>query len=264
MNNDAALPVLTYHSIDQRSSVISISPQLFRWQMETLAARGLAGISMAQAFDHFERTGCYPPNAVVLTFDDGYRSVLEQALPVMAVQGFGATVFLVTNLVGLSGSQAMLIHPDFDRDLLNWQQAEAWVRSDFEIGSHTLNHPDLTRLSPDALEQELGQSRELLEQRLQSRVDALAYPYGHFDAAVRDAAARHYRRACTTRLGLCSLRPDMLQLHRIDAYYLQRPQRFLKLLEGALTGWLQLRQFLRDVKRVAGKAGSIPGSTKHP
>lgn len=264
MNTDGALPVLTYHAIDSRPSVISLSPDLFRWQMEALAARGVAGISLARAFDHFERTGHYPPNSVVLTFDDGYLSVLEQALPVMAAQGFSATVFLVTSLMGMTGSQAKAVHPDFDRDLLGWRHAEAWVRSGFEVGSHTVNHADLTRLPPDALEQELGQSRELLERHLQPRVDALAYPYGHFNAAVRAAASRHYRRACTTRLGRCPAQPDLLQLRRVDAYYLQRPQRFLKLLDGGLAGWLLLRQFLRDVKWVAAKASPPSNTAEHP
>lgn len=264
MSTEDVLHILTYHAIDWRPSVISLSPELFRWQMESLAARGVAGISLAQAFEHLELTGRYPSNAVVLTFDDGYLSVLEQALPVMAAQGFSATVFLVTSLVGMSASQAKAVHPDFDRDLLTWHQVEAWVRSGFDIGSHTLSHPDLTRLSPDALEQELGQSREILEQRLQTRVDALAYPYGYFDAAVCTAASRHYRRACTTRLGRCPVRPDLLQLQRVDMYYLQPPQRFLKLLDGGLAAWLQLRQFLRDVKRVAGKASHPSNDAKRP
>jgi peptidoglycan/xylan/chitin deacetylase (PgdA/CDA1 family) len=252
---DGTLAVVTYHAIDYRPSVTSLSPEMFRWQMEALAARGFAGISLAQAFDHLQRTGRYPSNAVVLTFDDGYRSVLEHALPVMAVHGFSATAFLVTSLVGMRAAQAKAVHPEFDRDLLTWRQAEAWVRSGCEIGSHTLNHPDLTRLSRDALEEELGQSREILEQRLQTRVDALAYPYGYFNAAVITAAARHYRRACTTRLGRCPAQPDLLQLQRVDAYYLRRRQRLLQLLDGGGAGWLQLRQFLRDLKQVSGKPG---------
>ncbi len=264
MSIDGALPVITYHAIDRRPSVISLSPELFRWQMETLAARGFAGMSLAQAFGHLELTGRYPSNAVVLTFDDGYLSMLEHALPVIAAQGFGATAFLVTSLVGMSAAQAKAVHPEFDRDLLTWHQAETWVRSGCEIGSHTLNHPDLTRLSSDALEQELGQSREILEQRLQTPVDALAYPYGYFDATVITSAARHYRRACTTRLGRCAAQPDLLQLHRVDAYYLQQPGRFLKLLDGGLSGWLQSRQFLRDVKRAVGKIGSAPSGARQP
>jgi len=254
VNYNNSLLVLTYHAIDDRSAVISVSPERFCWQMEQLAARGMKGISLAQAFDHLEQTGCYPPNAIVLTFDDGYLSVLEHALPVMTERGFSATVFLVTSMMGMNALQARAAHPDFSRGLLDWDQAETLVRAGFEVGSHTVSHPDLRCVSPTTLEQELEQSKTLLEQRLQPRVDALAYPYGHFNAEVLAAASRYYRRACTTRLGRSGRQSDPWQLNRVDAYYLQRPQRFLKLLEGGLAGWLQFRQHLRDLKNMAGRA----------
>jgi len=230
--------------------------------MEQLAARGMKGISLAQAFDHLEQTGCYPPDAVVLTFDDGYLSVLEHALPVMAERDFSATVFLVTGMMGMNALQAQATHPDFCRDLLDWDQAETLVRAGFEVGSHTVSHPDLRCVSPTAMEQELAQSKNLLEQRLQPQVDALAYPYGQFNAEVLATTSRYYRRACTTRLGRCGLQSDPWQLNRVDAYYLQRPQRFLKLLEGGLAGWLQFRQHLRDLKNVAGRAASKGPTTQ--
>ena len=245
--------ILTWHAIDHRSAVISVSPSQFRWQMEQLSARGMSGISLARAFAHLERTGEFPQNAVALTFDDGYLSVLEHALPVMMDLGFEATVFLVTGLMGMNASDARAAHADFGRDVLSWEQAERLVRAGFEVGSHTLNHPDLRRLPAADQEQELAQSKALLEQRLQPRVDALAYPYGHFNAEVLTAAARHYRTACTTRLGRCGPQTDPFQLNRVDAYYFRQPERFLKLLDGGLAGWLQFRQRLRDLKQVAGK-----------
>ncbi len=266
MNNNKHLLVLTYHAIDDRPSVISVSPQQFRWQMEQLTARGIAGISLAQAFDHLEQTGHYPPDAVVLTFDDGYLSVLEHALPVMTERSFSATVFLVTNMMGMKTLQAKDTHPDFSRDLLKWDQAETLVKSGFEVGSHTVSHPDLRSVSPIELEQELAESKTLLEQRLQPRVDALAYPYGRFNADVLETTSRYYQLACTTRLGRCSQQSDPWRLNRVDAYYLQRAQRFLKLLDGGLEGWLQFRQYLRDLKNVAGLAGpkraNGPGNNK--
>lgn len=262
MNNNNPLLVLTYHAIDDRSAVISVSPEKFRWQMRQLTALGMKGISLAQAFAHLEQTGCYPPDAAVLTFDDGYLSVLEHALPVMAEHDFSATVFLVTSMMGMNAVQARAAHPDFDRGLLDWDQAETLVRAGLEVGSHTVSHPDLRCVSPCALEQELEQSKTLLEQRLQLRVDALAYPYGHFNAEVLATTSRYYRRACTTRLGRCGRQSDPWQLNRVDTYYLQRPQRFLKLLEGRLEGWLQFRQHLRDLKNLAGRAAPKGPTTK--
>lgn len=253
MNRNNPFLILTYHAIDSRSAVISVSPGQFRWQMEQLNANGLSGISLAQAFEYFEKTGEFRQDAVVLTFDDGYRSVLEHALPIMADLGFNATLFLSTNMMGMNALQARAAHADFDRDVLSWDQAERLVLAGFEIGSHTVNHPDLRTLPPAELEHELVQSKALLEQRLQPQVDALAYPYGHYNAAVLAAAARHYRNACTTRLGRCSQQTELFKLKRVDAYYFRQPQRFLKLLNGGLAGWLQFRQQMRELKQVAGK-----------
>lgn len=262
MTNPNPLLILTYHAIDDRPDIISVSPEQFSWQMEQLAVRGLNGISLSMAFEHLEKTGQYPPDSVVLTFDDGYLSVLEHALPILQPHGFSATVFLVAGMMGLDAAQARAAHPDFDRDLLDWDQAGILVRTGLEVGSHTLNHPDLRHLSHAALEQELAGSKTLLEQRLHTRVDALAYPYGHFNAEVISFTSRYYRHACTTRLGRCNMSPDFTRLNRVDAWYLQRPQRFLKLIDGGLAGWLHFRQHLRDLKNRAGHTvtGKSPAS----
>lgn len=249
--NDGSLPVLTYHAIDQRPAVISTPPALFRRQIEELAGRGLAGISLAQAFAQRERTGGFPPHSVALTFDDGYLSVFTEALPVLADHGFTATVFLASGLVGLAADAARARNPDINRDLLDWRQAEELLRAGFEIGSHSVGHPDLTRLEPAARESELADAKSQLQQRLQVPVESFAYPYGRLNAAIRSAAGRHYRRACTTRLDRCRAAADPLRIDRIDMYYMQQPGRFLELLDGGLDTWLRARRLLRAVRALA-------------
>jgi peptidoglycan/xylan/chitin deacetylase (PgdA/CDA1 family) len=243
--------VLTWHAIDERSSVISMPPGLFRLQVETLAGLGIRGISLAQAFDHLERTGTFPDRSVVLTFDDGFRSVHCVALPVLAAHGFSATVFLVSGLVGLPATEVQARQPDLDGDLLDWEQAAALPRAGFEIGSHCVTHPDLTRLDPAGLERELHDARSQLERRLSVPIESLAYPYGRLNPAVRDAAARHYRRACTTRLAPYERGADVLRIDRIDMYYMRPVSRFQQLLDGRLDHWLRARRLLRAVKRLA-------------
>src|SRR5512138_3597748 len=85
--------ILTYHSLDDSGSVISIAPRLFREQMKSLQTSGLPVVSLEQV-----RTA---PGSVALTFDDGYRNFLDCALPVLAEAGFPATVFAVTGFCGL-------------------------------------------------------------------------------------------------------------------------------------------------------------------
>lgn len=251
MSDTDPLLVLTYHAIDTRPSVTSVTPDDFRRQMEELRRRRFTGISLAQAFAHRERTGGFPLNAVVLTFDDGYLSTFTEALPVLADHSFTATVFLVSSLVGLPAAEALARNPDFDRDLMDWRQATELQQTGFEIGSHTVSHPDLTRLEPAARERELANARSQLEQALQSPVESLAYPYGRLDPAVRDAAARHYRRACTTRLARQGQATDPLRIDRIDMYYMRPAKRFRALLDGGLDNWLRARRLLRALKHFA-------------
>jgi peptidoglycan/xylan/chitin deacetylase (PgdA/CDA1 family) len=246
------LLILTYHAIDNRRSVTSTAPSLFRQQMELLAERNLVGISLAVAFDHLDRTGSFPENSIALTFDDGYLSISDKVLPVTQELGFSGTVFIISDMIGLKADQARAVNSDIDRDMMNWRQLEELAKSGFEIGAHTASHPDLTRLSATALERELGVSRQQIQQRIQAPVNTLAYPYGRSNQAVRSAASKHYSRACTTRLGRSNMDLDPLQLKRVDVYFLRNSKIFMKLCDGGLEAYLHFRQYLRELKQFVG------------
>jgi peptidoglycan/xylan/chitin deacetylase (PgdA/CDA1 family) len=243
------LLVLTYHAIDDEPAVICTPPALFRRQMETLAGLGLEGVSLAEAFRRREQTGRFPERAMALTFDDGYLSVFEQAMPVLRRHGFGATVFVVSGAVGLNARQARKLNRHMDRDMIAWEQLAELADDGIEIGSHTVSHPDLRTLGREALAQELDKSRDMLQQRLHVAVDSFAYPYGRSNRAVREAAASRYRIACTTRLGRHKPGADVLQIRRVDAWYLRRPAQFERLVTGRLGAYLALRQAGRNLKQ---------------
>jgi peptidoglycan/xylan/chitin deacetylase (PgdA/CDA1 family) len=249
MKTSDRLLVLTYHAVDTRRSVISVTPGLFRLQMEALASLGPSGISLQDAFRHRERIGCFPADAVVLTFDDGYLSVLDQALPIMQSFGFRGTAYIISGFVGLNAEQARNANRYIDRDLLGWQQLSELVNCGMEIGSHTVDHPDLTRLHPQLCESELSESREKLQQKLQVPVESFAYPFGFMNPAVCAAASLHYRYACTARLGRNIPQLDLLQIRRVDVYYLRRAALFGRLMEGRLDVYLKCRDALREMKR---------------
>jgi peptidoglycan/xylan/chitin deacetylase (PgdA/CDA1 family) len=246
------LLILTYHAIDNRRSVISTPPKLFRQQMEMLTERSLVGISLAEAFDHLDRTGSFPENSIALTFDDGYLSIADKVLPVTQELGFSGTVFVISGMIGLKADQARAVNSDIDRDMLDWSQIEELTRFGFEIGAHTLSHPDLTCLSAAELERELSESRQQMQQRIQAPVDSFAYPYGRFNQAVKTTTSAHYSRACTTRLGRNNMDLDPLQLRRVDVYFLRNPKVFMKLCDGGLEAYLHLRQYLRELKQFVG------------
>ena len=157
---------------------------------------------------------------------------------------------MIPDMIGLKAVQARSVNSDIDRDMLDWSQIEELLRAGFEIGSHTLRHPDLTRISKTELECELGQARQNLEQKLQVPVETFAYPYGRLNQAVQAAASAHYRRACTTRLGRNTLDQDPMKLRRVDVHFLRKPAVFQMLCDGKLEAYLNIRHYLRELKQL--------------
>jgi peptidoglycan/xylan/chitin deacetylase (PgdA/CDA1 family) len=238
-----AAAILTYHSLDDDGTVLSVSPRLFADQMAMLGDLGVAVVPLAE----LRRPGAPAPR-VAITFDDGFRSVREHGLPVLARHGFPATVFLVTDFCGRTndwpGQPADVVR----RPLLDWMEVRAMTAAGVAFGSHTRSHPDLTGLAPRALEAELVRSKQAIEDAVGRPVEALAYPYGAHDATVRGLAGAHFALACGTRLGHVGPANDRLALPRLDVYYLHRPRLFRQLFAPELAVYLRLRQLGRDLR----------------
>jgi peptidoglycan/xylan/chitin deacetylase (PgdA/CDA1 family) len=139
--------------------------------------------------------------------------VVEHALPVLELYGFTATLFVVTDAVGKTTDWYV---PKGGRpfDHAGWAELEQARARGFEVGSHSVHHPWLGRLDPEAVRDELSQSREMIEKRL-GACRHFAYPHGDVNpdlvAAVRDAG---YRTACTTRRGFNGRGQSLLELRR--------------------------------------------------
>src|SRR5690349_1670034 len=97
--NKRMLAILTYHSIDDSGSVVSIAPKTFVEQMRVLAESGFRGISLSEAMNYREAHGRWPEKCAVLTFDDGFANFYETAMPEIARHNFSATVFVISSHV---------------------------------------------------------------------------------------------------------------------------------------------------------------------
>jgi len=99
------------------------------------------------------------------------------------------------------GSAVMLAGPSYPADApITEEQIREMADAGFEIGSHTVNHPDLTRIPKKFVEYELRISKEMLEDKLGRRVDFLSYPFGRFNRYVQQEAERlGYDQAYTLR-----------------------------------------------------------------
>ena len=90
----AWLPILTFHAIDDRPSVISLAPEVFRRGMAKLSKNGYRTLSLLETVDCLQRETPFPDRSLVITFDDGFHSVYKEAFPVLQRYGMSATVFL--------------------------------------------------------------------------------------------------------------------------------------------------------------------------
>ena len=250
-----ALPILTFHALDDESSVISFPPDTFRRAMARLHAGGFRALSLREVLERLRRRDPLPPRAFALTFDDGYRSVYAEALPVLARYGMAATVFLTP---GQDAREGARLASREGRTMLSWDEIREMQRSGIAFGAHTLTHPDLTRLPADAAAREICESKARIADALGADVDLFAYPYGRHDARCRAIVSRNFTGACADRLGLVTARSDRFALPRVEMYYFRSDRLFSLVLGGFLGSYLRVRAVPRRIRRVLQRRA--PGS----
>ena len=215
---EAVIPILLYHKIGHpppgaRVPGQYVSPPLFRCHLSYLRGRGYHSLSLSRLT---QTPSALPPKPVVITFDDGYRCLHEHALPALVEHGFTATVFLVAG--GLGGVNYWeTATGDVEEPMLGREEIAELRTAAFEFGSHTLNHPRLTSLSPAEAAREIADAKAILEDHLGEPCRSFAYPYGDWNQAVRHlVAAAGHEIACTTLRRAARRSDDHLALPRIN------------------------------------------------
>lgn len=234
-----------YHALDETPSVITIPPGVFAWQMSWLHENAYQVISLRQLVQLRLDNKPLPVRSVVITFDDGFESVYRDAFPSLARYGFPATVFLVGDYCGRYNDWPDQPATVPRLSLSTWSQIREMRRHGIEFGAHTLSHPWLDRLSAEEAEYEILTSKTIIEEHLGHAVNLFAYPYGRYNAVVKQIVEREFMGACGTRLGLVDLNSDPFTLERVEILYLTHPLLFQGLSGPFFSGYLNLRRLLR-------------------
>lgn len=140
---------------------------------------------------------------ISLVFDDGYRHILNEVVPLLQRYRLPAVFALALNGENIAASEGMPVAP--------WT---AWLplkELGCELAAHSVSHADLTTLSPSQLDHELAAPAAALS------ATTLVYPGGAYNEAVRRAAAKYYSAARTCDHGLEHTRPrDPLALKTVN------------------------------------------------
>lgn len=229
VETDIIVPVLMYHHIryaqsgfTAREVAYSVSPPEFERHMKRLHDEGFHPISLKTFWDALRmRPDILPERPVLLTFDDGHKSHLQTAYPVLKKYGFPATFFIYTDGMELNGYM--------DEDMLK----ELAEDSNMSIASHTLSHAALTRLGEAGREQELVESKALLEQIIQQPVTAVSYPYGAYNETIaKGTAAAGYDMGFRIGPGTVHAYEDRFRLQRIQVLSWDDPVRLIEKYSG--------------------------------
>lgn len=185
------VPILMYHSIDttRKEGNNTVTPIHFYQHMKFMKDNGYKVISLYEYAQALKAGKRLHRKLVIITIDDGYKNNLA-AVQILRTFNFPATIFMVANRMNQPG---YLSQDDIRTFLKNTR-----VR----IGSHTLTHPDVSKINREQLIKEIRGSRELLSRLLSCEIATIAYPGGAFDErALKEVELAGYACACTTNRG---------------------------------------------------------------
>jgi peptidoglycan/xylan/chitin deacetylase (PgdA/CDA1 family) len=246
-------PILMYHAVEHadglpQSEDYTVSAQHFAAHLEALRQVGARSFPVASLLAGAVQPPAGPGPWVLLTFDDGFESVLTQAAPLMHQAGLEAGLLFIT--------AGRLDQPGY----LSQQQVRALLGMGLVVGAHGLTHRYLTDLPLDQLRRELIEPRRALEDLVGYPVRTLSAPGGRIDQRVMEEA---WRAGYTTLYGS---QPGLVDashsrrgvLPRFAVTASSSPQELAALAQGDWRLALRLRlryEALRVPKKVLGNQG---------
>jgi peptidoglycan/xylan/chitin deacetylase (PgdA/CDA1 family) len=208
----AKVPILVYHHVSQSISEggspalrrLTVTAEIFAQQMQYLQDNGYHVITFSDLADYFEKGKELPTLPVIISFDDGWETQFEYALPSLEKYHYAATFFVVTDYIGRPG-------------FISWPQLQTLLTDGMRIGSHSRSHPRLAKIKDSAkLWDQIYNSKTILEAQLEISVEEFAYPYGSYNAkaaaAVKQAGYRAGRGCCS---GIAHTSGDVFSLKAV-------------------------------------------------
>lgn len=180
--------ILMYHHISTRTPPsTSTSPERFKEHLDLLERDGFQVWPLDRVVQHLQRRRPMPDKVAVITFDDGFISVYENALPLLKERQLPFTVFIN-------------VQPIRERHPLHmtWNQLKEAQQAGGIIANHGLTHGHMIRQLDGESEadwlarmtREIEENQREIEQNLGTAPKLFAFPYGEYNPALQDLIRR--------------------------------------------------------------------------
>ena len=221
---DKQLAVLAYHKIGQPpkdgwDTWHYIPETDFVKQMELIEGSNWSVIDLATFLAGLDRPDTMPNRGILLTFDDGHKSMRDVALPILQQFGFPAVCFMPTGHIGTISQFDEGVEPA--EPMCDWDDLHELDKQGVSVQSHGVTHYWMSLLDHAGLEREFTQSKQVLEKGLGNPIEAFAFPYsdsGKNDQVVDTALQQAGYRAAF----LCGGGPNTNELPIRDPYRIDR------------------------------------------
>lgn len=204
------IPILMYHAVhvmdpsEASNANLIVDPDLFEAQIKTLAKAGYYFLTPEEAYKAFTENALPAKKVVWLTFDDGNEDFYTIAYPILKKYKAKATNNVITGFVKKGNAGNLTV-----------KQMKEMMAHGMSFQSHTVNHPDLSTTDKATQKVELTDSIDFLENKLNTKVNTIAYPSGRYNQTTLDLAKKTYKLGLTTNEGLASAKDGLLSLNRV-------------------------------------------------
>ena len=204
------IPILMYHAVhvmdpsEASNANLIVDPDLFEAQIKALSKAGYYFLTPEEAYKAFTENALPAKKVVWLTFDDGNEDFYTIAYPILKKYKAKATNNIITGFVKKGNAGNLTV-----------KQMKEMMAHGMSFQSHTVNHPDLSATDKATQKVELTDSIDFLENKLNTKVNTIAYPSGRYNQTTLDLAKKTYKLGLTTNEGLASSKDGLLSLNRV-------------------------------------------------
>ena len=204
------IPILMYHAVhvmdpsEASNANLIVAPDNFEAQIKAMVDAGYYFLTPEEAYKAFTENALPAKKVVWLTFDDGNEDFYTIAYPILKKYKAKATNNIITGFVKKGNAGTLTV-----------KQMKEMMAHGMSFQSHTVNHPDLSATDKATQKVELTDSIDFLENKLNTKVNTIAYPSGRYNQTTLDLAKKTYKLGLTTNEGLASSKDGLLSLNRV-------------------------------------------------
>ena len=236
--------IVAYHAIAEHVSPVCTSRAQFADDLSRLQDAGFGFVSLNDCADWLHGSHAMPDRSVAITFDDGYRSVMEHALPLLAAAGAPVTVFIIAGRLGHDNAWQGQWTSVPRMPLVDASQVREMAASGIEIGVHSWSHRVLRGLDDPLLRQEVDDATDLLQQIAGMQMHHFSYPYGIKGERELRAVQGRFRTGVNAAPYIVDRRADPCDLPRVDPHDLRLSVRLGLTSARTLKPYLALRRLV--------------------